>query len=621
MRLLPLILLFEFAVRQDDAVRPLVEKLRSDSVVEREDAARKLKDLGKAAVPALEKAAASADAEVAGKAKDLLRVIAVTERLTPELRKVMPGVEERIALGEKKAWTEAFLEAISRNSEGWRKYPSLRRRDLDVLLPTALEGANVPPETETLLLEACADRCLPSSAPVFVRLLQRGFRNDWNAAAWLSEMRARDAIPDVLRLLESKNSRVRYVAVSALGRLGSREVIPELLKRLKSEEDEVRIYAARALGLMGVPEALPDLVRLTEKIGGRAGWGATLGFKGLDGRPILPALRKLLKHENAGARQAAVELIGALRIQDAAPDLTRLLDGPDADLRSEVIRSLGRLNCKEAGARITEFLGDDDSYVRTTALSALSRLGERGAAPAIRKMLGRAEDRAAAAEALGGLGDTESIPALEALLGNSDGSSRSAATALASLGAKGSVDKIAKALKSTDSGTRYGACFALADLEAVEKATAVRVLLLDDEEFVRQGAARVLCRMGSLEGVAALLKAEAYLTWINAARHADVWRRLDSLKVPTPIEGTAREILEQVSKQAGLILECPADPFLDRWWMRISWESVNVLDAAADAAGAAYTIVLEPDRIRVVPHDDALEFWRKWLEEEERKRR
>jgi tetratricopeptide (TPR) repeat protein len=71
------ILLWFLAVgSQDDASR-LVEKLRSEKVEEREEATQKLREMGEAVVPELEKAAKGGDAEAASRAKALL------EELTP----------------------------------------------------------------------------------------------------------------------------------------------------------------------------------------------------------------------------------------------------------------------------------------------------------------------------------------------------------------------------------------------------------------------------------------------------------------------------------------------------------------------------------------------------------
>jgi tetratricopeptide (TPR) repeat protein len=73
------VLLFLFgSAGQDDSgieIRRLVEMLRSDKVEERESAARKIRTLGRAAIPELEKAARDPDAEVAKRAQELLRAI------------------------------------------------------------------------------------------------------------------------------------------------------------------------------------------------------------------------------------------------------------------------------------------------------------------------------------------------------------------------------------------------------------------------------------------------------------------------------------------------------------------------------------------------------------------
>ena len=59
-----------------DEIHRLVGQLGSDSVVEREDATAQLRALGDEAVPALDRAALSSDPEIAGRARELVAVLA-----------------------------------------------------------------------------------------------------------------------------------------------------------------------------------------------------------------------------------------------------------------------------------------------------------------------------------------------------------------------------------------------------------------------------------------------------------------------------------------------------------------------------------------------------------------
>lgn len=73
-----LALIFVLPAGQDDLsgrIRELIQKFRSEKVEDRDEAARKLKDLGKKALPELELVAKDKDAEVAGRARDLISLI------------------------------------------------------------------------------------------------------------------------------------------------------------------------------------------------------------------------------------------------------------------------------------------------------------------------------------------------------------------------------------------------------------------------------------------------------------------------------------------------------------------------------------------------------------------
>src|SRR5437773_2041149 len=131
--------LASLALLQDDA-KALVERLRSDSVEERDAAYRKLKEIGPSALPGIERAAKDGDAESARLAKRLLTTIAVLRKLTPELRKELPAFEERVA-DHPEAWSEILVEAAM-NPE---KHPGLRHRDLEILsAEAARSGEDIP---------------------------------------------------------------------------------------------------------------------------------------------------------------------------------------------------------------------------------------------------------------------------------------------------------------------------------------------------------------------------------------------------------------------------------------------------------------------------------------------
>lgn len=68
---------------------------------------------------------------------------------------------------------------------------------------------------------------------------------------------AKEAIPDLIRLLEDGKPLVRWAAADALGKFGrhARDAVPAL-RKLASDDPEaaVRATAASALGQIGVPE-------------------------------------------------------------------------------------------------------------------------------------------------------------------------------------------------------------------------------------------------------------------------------------------------------------------------------------------------------------------------------
>ena len=213
-----------------DSVRGLIERLRSDKVEERDAAARRLKDLGKAAVPELERAAKSDDAESSARARNLLRTIDLRGRLAPRLLEALPGIEDRLAGDDAHEWTRAFLEAMGEDDDGKRRYPKLRGEDVRALVGPALRGAETQDEKHGIC-SIVHSRSLKSSAGELVALLG-------------------DEDPDL-----------RSTAVTTLYLLANRSIVPALVRMLGDPKPEARKAALLALKGCGA-ETAPQIRRL-----------------------------------------------------------------------------------------------------------------------------------------------------------------------------------------------------------------------------------------------------------------------------------------------------------------------------------------------------------------------
>src|ERR1043166_3486043 len=93
MSMLTALALWAAVAAQDDAARQareLVEKLRSDRVEERDEATRKIKQIGRAALPDLEKLVHDKDPEVKQRVQHLLAYFDIQQRLPEALSKAFP---------------------------------------------------------------------------------------------------------------------------------------------------------------------------------------------------------------------------------------------------------------------------------------------------------------------------------------------------------------------------------------------------------------------------------------------------------------------------------------------------------------------------------------------------
>jgi len=220
-----------------------------------------------------------------------------------------------------------LLRALPRKS----KAPDVQRRVIDLLAQSGDE------EAIQALLAALGDR---------------GFRNRADVALALKSVNDPRVCRDLLPLLDERDERLRYCAISTLGELRCAEAASPLMEILKKGGQWDRSTAAVALGKMGSPDAIGPLL---EALGDR--------------RPEV--------------RSSAVEALGRLADKRAVEPLLAMLEeesrqtggkDPRWFLRRSLVQALGELNDPRACGPLLARLSDPNPQVRDATAQAYSSL-------------------------------------------------------------------------------------------------------------------------------------------------------------------------------------------------------------------------------------------------------
>lgn len=650
-----MVILFFIAlgVVQDD-VRGLVESLRSESVVEREDAYRKLKAIGRPALKEIARAAAEGDDEASGLAKRLLKVIPILESLPPGLAGAMPSLEERVA-DRADGWSRELVGAVVRPE----KFPGLRHRDLESLALEAARSGREVREVCQVVLQFRLRAALPELAR---HLAHEAPEIRAGVALTLGDMHARASAGAIEVLLKDPSPPVRASAATALGALKARSSIPALVPLLEDREREVRRGVAAALAGMGAKEALPALLKLAAGEDFRNIFAVdVLVESDLEG--TRPALLRLLRDPNVGVGRE--RLVGALAQLRGREELVGLLSDGDAVLRRLAALRLGAMGVRDSipelrriggwdAATLLYRMGEKDplphllaplkqpaSDLRIGALRDLAALGVKEALPEIRPLLDDVdpEVQAAARRAAAVLEGRplEAAPAAPPkvertsdLVGRLRSPERSvrdkAIEAIERQGGKEVPGAFLELLEGEIPEERQAAIEALERLGFREAAPAIAARLKDPVMRVRLTAAASLCRWGRREGVPLLLEERANLTPLNAVRDAGAWEKLRAARMRHAQALTSPAALKEdllrwaYALEIKAVWEAGSKGDLALWSVQLDLPRGDRQLSCGDPAGelesfmddGRYGAILEAGVVRIVPYDEAWDFWKSW---------
>lgn len=229
------------------------------------------------------------------------------------------------------------------------------------------------------------------------------------------------------RKAHSKRAVVRAEAGEFLGESGSRDAVRDLIQLLQDPEPKVRWAAARGLGRIGDASAVPVLLGSLE--GAHALPLDVVADAIVDIRDCpVPVLQENLRSPSVATRTLALELLGRFQALAAADDVIELLHhDPSVEVRARAARSLGRMGSPRATGALLPCVSEGPIAMRAQAIWALGEIGAPEAVPLLRAtLLGPSHHMGElAADALAAMGP----PGLDALAEIAPGQGAAAALA------------------------------------------------------------------------------------------------------------------------------------------------------------------------------------------------
>ncbi len=462
-----LLLLLALETQADPA--DLIQKLGSPRGEERDEAHRKLKALGKAALPRLREAARSGDSEISTRAKRLIRILEVKDSLPPALLTFSAGIDEKLA-SDPHEWTTLFLAAAAElQKKEFRTAPCpISVADLESIATEALVRAR--PEEMSRVSEVVSDLRLRSLIPAVKEMLASPAAElRVTACGLLARFEVFDAAPAMIPLL--REARTSQAAGEALVALRNGSTYPSIVGLLSEKDSELR-------------------KRVT-------GVAAALGL-----RDAVPAIRDMLRDPDATVRHQALDALDTLKDRGALGRILELTQDPDGSVRHTAAFVARHGEEPEVDLAVVEWLRRGDPEVLSQAIPAAAERRVRAAVPLLLKIVRSGDGSIAqqAASALGSIADPDSLPAIKDLVRDKSAEVRAhGLTALSRMRMKEAIPEIELLLADPDARVRSLAVEGLTGVAGKSAAPKIAQKLKDSEEVVRREAITALRKLEARE--------------------------------------------------------------------------------------------------------------------------
>jgi HEAT repeat protein len=363
-----------------------------------------------------------------------------------------------------------------------------------------------------------------SAVPAVLRALENqdpGIRKE--AALILSDLKIKEAVKPIGRLLNDSQYWVARSAAYALRNLADRSAIEPLIGGLSHADARVRDAVLDALDELMAKSAIPAVARaMLNDYDQYVRWHAMTVLRELEKGAEIVAITAALKDSSTavGARRNAATLAGNLRAESVVPLLLAACnDQSDPQTRWLAVEAVGKIGDRRiltgvpaewrskpkvialdpsVIAAVEAKLQDPHPDVKLFAVSALGKIGGPGNVPALAaaartsgKTPPSSSLRKNVVRSLGRIGGKEASEAVRGFLSDRDLNVRAmAAETLAALKAADSVESLKRLLSDASPAVRAAAIFALGELGAKSESPAIANALKDQNFWVKQEAER-----------------------------------------------------------------------------------------------------------------------------------
>ena len=197
----------------------------------------------------------------------------------------------------------------------------------------------------------------------------------------LGKIKDSRAVDLLISDLDCRSKEIRYSAANALGIIKDRRAVDPLIRILNDEYEWVRQASAKALGQIGDKKAIDSFINLLDSKERQLNYTAIEALGNIGDSSVVEPLITALAHDDAFVRKAAAEALGRIGDKKALSPLIEILSDNDESPRIAAADALGEIGEREAAEPLKKLLKDEDWTVRRSAIRALGKIGDPGSVP------------------------------------------------------------------------------------------------------------------------------------------------------------------------------------------------------------------------------------------------